>query len=89
MPGSADETAYYLNGKLPQLALIAKDVRFPAGNWLRIAGGLLPPWEAENLVRDFFPALANGAIPFVALLSEFDVEQYEQELKDDQKGLVA
>jgi hypothetical protein len=89
VPGSADETAYYLNGKLPQLALIAKGVRFPPGNWLRIADGLLPPWEAENLVRDFFPALAKSAVPFIALLSEFDVEQYEQELKDDKKGLVA
>ena len=89
MPGCVEETAYYLNGKLPQLALIAKGVRLPPGNWLRIAGGLLPPWEAESLVRDLFPALADGAIPFVALLSEFDVEQYEQERKDDQKGLVA
>ena len=90
VPGCAEETAYYLNGKLPLLALIAKGVRFPPGNWLRIADGLLPPWEAEDLVRDFFPALAKGTVPFIALLCEFDVEQFEQDLKDDgKKGLVA
>jgi hypothetical protein len=89
LPGYAEDTAYYLNGKLPQLALIAKGIRFPPGNWLRIADGLLPPWEAEGLVQEFFPALEKTAVPFIALLTEFDVEQFEQELKDENKGLVA
>jgi hypothetical protein len=89
VPAYAGETAYYLNGKLPLLALIAKSVRFPPGNWLRIADGLLPPWEAENLVRELFPALEKGTVPFIALLCEFDVEQFEQDLKKDEKGLVA
>jgi hypothetical protein len=89
LPGYSEETAYYLNGKLPQLALIGKGVRFPPGNWLRIADGLLPPWEAEALVKDFFPALEKGPVPFIALLTEFDVAQFEQELKDEDEGLVA
>ena len=90
MPGYADETAYFLNGKLPQLALIAKNIRFPSGNWLRVADGLLPPWEAEAFVRELFPALARASIPFIALLTELDVQQFEQDLKDDEKsGLVA
>ena len=89
MPGYAEDTAYYLNGKLPRLALIAKGIRFPPGNWLRVADGLLPPWEAENLVRDFFPALTKGPLPFIALLCEFDLEQFEQDLKNGEKGLVA
>jgi hypothetical protein len=89
LPGIAEETAYYLNGKLPQLALIAKGVRFPPGNWLRIADGVMPPWEAEALVRDFFAALANRPVPFIALLSEYDVVQFEQELKDADEGMVA
>ena len=89
MPGYAEDTAYYLNGKLPRLALIAKGIRFPPGNWLRVADGLLPPWEVENLVRDFFPALEKGPVPFIALLCELDVEQFEVDLKDGEKGLVA
>jgi hypothetical protein len=86
LPGYAEETAYYLNGKLPQLALIAKGVRFPPGNWLRIADGLVSPWEAEALVKDFFPALAKAPVPFIALLTEFDIELFEQNLKDDDEG---
>jgi hypothetical protein len=89
VPGCAEETAYYLNGKLPKLALIAKGVRFPAGTWIRLADGLLPPWEAENLARDLFPALEKGPVPFIALLCEFDVVQFEQDLPDEGTGMVA
>jgi len=90
VPGKAEETAYFLNGKLPQLALIAKDIRFPPGTWLRVADGLLPPWEAEAFVRELFPALAKTPIPFIALLTELDVQQFERDLKDDAKaGMVA
>jgi hypothetical protein len=88
VPGIAEETAYFLNGKLPQLALIARGIRFPAGNWLRVADGLLPPWDAETFVRDLFPALAKGRIPFIALLTELDVRQFEHELTDDQKNAL-
>jgi len=88
VPGCAEETAYYLNGKLPQLALIAKGVRFPPGNWLRVADGLLPPWEAESFVREFFPALEKGPVPYIALLCEMDVVQFEKDLEDEKKGLV-
>ena len=89
MPGCAEETAYYLNGKLPQLALFAKGVRFPAGNWLRVADGLLPPWEVEAFVQEFFPGLEKKPVPFIALLTEFDVQQFERDLKDDETGMVA
>jgi hypothetical protein len=89
LPGCAEETAYYLNGKLPRLALIAKGVRFPPGKWLRLADGVLPPWEAENLARDLFPALQNGPVPFIALLCELDVVQFEQDLRDADDEMVA
>jgi len=89
VPGCAEETAYYLNGKLPRLALISKGVRFPAGTWIRLADGMLAPWDAENLARDLFPALQKGPIPFIALLCELDVVQFEQDLRDDDKGMVA
>jgi len=32
MPDCSDETSYYLNGKLPLIALIAKGVRSPHGS---------------------------------------------------------
>jgi len=89
VPGYAEDTAYYLNGKLPKLALIAKGVRFPPGTWIRLADGLLPPWEAETLARELFPALEKGPVPFIALLCELDVVQFEQDLRDDDKGMVA
>ena len=38
MEGRAGETAYYINGKLPRIALIAKGVRFPKGQWVRLTG---------------------------------------------------
>jgi len=88
LPGFAEDTAYFVNGKLPRLALIAKDVRFPPGNWLRVADGLLPRWQAEVLVREFFPALEKKPIPFIALLNELDVQQFEEDLKDRKEGMV-
>ena len=77
---SAKETAYYLNGKLARLALIAKGVRFPAGRWIRIAGGSVLPWYVEELVADLFPSLAFTGIPIAFLLTDFDVGEFEQAL---------
>jgi hypothetical protein len=62
-----------------RLALIAKGIRFPAGHWLRIADELLAPWRAQELVPSLFPALARKTVPFVALLTEFDVQEFECE----------
>src|SRR2546426_434692 len=44
------ETAYFVNGELPCVALIAKGVRFPPGKWVRLADGNVLPWMAEQLV---------------------------------------
>lgn len=74
----AGETAYYLNGRLPRLALIAKDVRFPAGRWIRIAGESVLPWHVQQLVGDLFPSLSSTLIPVVTLLTDFDVEEFER-----------
>ena len=74
----ARETAYYLNGKLPRLALIAKDVRFPAGRWIRVAGETVRPWLVQQLVSDLFPSLSSTPIPVVTLLTDFDVEEFER-----------
>jgi len=79
----AGETAYYLNGRLPRLALIARGVRFPAGTWIRVADGALARWEVEPLVMDLFVALKDRPLPFSALLTDFDVEEYENALEGD------
>jgi hypothetical protein len=73
----AGETAYYLNGKLPRLVLIAKGVRFPPGTWIRVADSRLAPWEVEPLVMDLFAMLKDRPLPFRALLTDFDVDEFE------------
>ena len=80
MPEAAAETAYYLNSKIPQLALIAKGVRFPAGRWMRIAPSALQPWLAERLVREMFPALLEKGVAFAVLLNDSDVVEFERGL---------
>jgi hypothetical protein len=74
------ETAYYLDTRLPRLALIAKGIRFPAGQWIRVAGGTVAPWHVEDLVSDLFPALRGRPVPFRVLLTDFDVTEYEREV---------
>jgi hypothetical protein len=76
----ADETAYYLNGRLRQIALVAKGVRFPAGRWIRMAGEVVPPWHVQELVSDLFPSLASTPVPLAILLTDFDVEEFERQL---------
>jgi len=84
--GRAGETAYYLNGKLPRLALIARGVRIPVGTWIRVADGQLLRWEVEPLVMDLFVALKDRPLPFAALLTDFDVEEFENGLAEDPSG---
>jgi two-component system cell cycle response regulator DivK len=80
MPLLSPETAYYLNSKLPRLALIGKGVRMPRGQWIRVAEATLRPWLAEELVVDMFPALRARSVPFVTLLTDFDVLEFERDL---------
>jgi len=79
--GYANETAYYLNGKLARLAFIAKGVRFPAGRWIRVAGGTVLPWYVEALADDLFPSLGVAGNPIATLLTDFDVQEFEEALK--------
>jgi len=83
VPGRAGETAYYLNGKLPRLALIGKGVRFPSGTWIRVADGELAPSEVEPLVVELFVALRPGPLRFAFLLTDFDVEEFEKAPGED------
>lgn len=79
MPAIAEQTAYYFTKEPPRIALIGKGVRFPAGHWLRIADELVAPWLVQELVPSLFPALAGKTVPVVALLTEFDVQEFEIE----------
>jgi hypothetical protein len=73
----AGETAYYLNGTLSTLALIAHGVRFPPGQWIRIASSAVRPWHAEELIADLFPGLRDRKLRFQTFLTDFDVQEFE------------
>lgn len=80
MPSVSAETAYFVNSRLPCVALIAKGIRFPPGQWVRLADGKVLPWLAERLVSELFPALKNMRVTFAALLTDFDVKEFERGL---------
>ena len=88
LPAHARESAYYLNGRLPRLALIGRGVRFPAGRWIRIAGEMVPQSLVYELVADLFPSLSTTCIPMAVLLTDFDVEEFERDLQNSFGGLV-
>ncbi|HET7785702.1 MAG TPA: hypothetical protein VFL36_07000 [Myxococcales bacterium] len=77
----AVETAYFFNSRLPLLALVGKGVRFPPGQWIRIAPGTAQPWRVEELVPDLFPGLRGRPLPMQVLLTDFDVDEFERELE--------
>src|SRR5438445_5498614 len=81
MPAYSRETGYYLNGKLPRIALIAKGVRCPAGRWLRFIGATSDPDLVQELAADLFPALRATPVSIVTLLTDADVDQFERELQ--------
>ena len=87
-PECATETAYYLNGRLPRIALIGNGVRFPKGRWIRVASESVLPWYVQQLVADLFPSLSAAPIPVVTLLTDFDVDEFEQGL-DEKTGALA
>jgi hypothetical protein len=78
MPQSSfsNETAYFVNSRLPCVALIAKGVRFPPGQWVRLADGEVQPWIAQRLARDLFPSLEPRGLIFAELLTDFDVREF-------------
>jgi hypothetical protein len=77
------ETAYYLSSTLSTLALIGRGVRFPPGQWMRIAGGAVEAWHAEELVADLFPRLRHKQVRFQVLLTDFDVDEFERNERRD------
>jgi hypothetical protein len=75
----ADRTGYYFNRELPRLALVRRGVRVPPGRWVYVADGEQPPWRVQEMAAGIVSA-EGGSVPFVALLTDSDVEEFEKEL---------
>jgi len=78
MPEVADETAYYLNRKVPVMALVTNGVRFPAGTWMRVARASTPTGQVEQMLANVFPDMKGKMLTFVTLTSESEVEEFER-----------
>jgi hypothetical protein len=79
----ASRTAYFFNRPLGYLALIGKDVRFPAsdGVWFPVADVERPPADVARMLAAVYPSANSGRMPFIALLTEKDVVDFEEELR--------
>ena len=88
MERRAARTCYYLNRKLGCLALIARGVRLPAsvGVWVPIANPELGPSETTELIAAAHPNVDAERLSFTTLLSDFDVDEFEEDLR--QRGLL-
>jgi hypothetical protein len=80
MTEAVQRTGYYFNRELPYLALIRKGIPLPSGRWLRIAEGERPPWQVQELIAGAV-SVPPHQVPFVALLTDFDFLEFEQELR--------
>jgi len=82
MDKRASKTAYFLNRVLGYLALIGRNVRLPesGGVWILVADAVHAPWEVADLLAASYPGVDAQRLPFVALLTDFDVEEFEREM---------
>ena len=83
MEKRASKTAYFLNRALGYLALIGKNVRLPesGGVWILVADAVRAPWEVAELLGASYPSIDAHELPVVALLTDFDVEEFEREMQ--------
>jgi hypothetical protein len=83
MDKRASKTAYFLNRVLGYLALIGRNVRLPesGGVWILVADAVRAPWEVADLLAASYPGIEAQRLPFVALLTDFDVEEFEREMQ--------
>jgi hypothetical protein len=84
----ASKPAYYLNRAVGYLALMAQDIPFPAsvGIWVPVADAQREPWKVMELLAAAFPTEVNQRFPFIALLTEDDVIEFEDDLR--RRGLL-
>src|SRR2546430_3569129 len=83
MPERAPRTGYFLNRALRRLALVARSVRLPAamGTWIPVADGENPPSRVAEMLAATFPDLDARNLPFIALLTEAHVDDFERDLQ--------
>ena len=79
----ASKTCYYLNRRARYLAIIARGVRFPAsvGVWIPIANPDRDLSETMELLDATYPQLDAPRLSFVKLLRDFEVDEFEKELR--------
>jgi hypothetical protein len=89
MQRRASRTAYYLNRGAGYLALVANGVRFPAsvGVWFPVAEAEQTSWDVVELLAVVYPGEVNERLPFVALLTDHDVDEFQRELR--RRGLLS
>jgi len=78
----AFKTAYYLNRALPRLVLVGRGVRLPktAGIWIIVSDGDKRLCEVSRILSLVHPGVEVERVPYTALLTDFDVEQFEAHL---------
>jgi hypothetical protein len=83
MERRASKTAYFLNRSLGYLALIGRNVRLPesGGVWILVADAVRAPWEVAELLAASYPGIDAQQLPFAALLTDFDVQEFEEEME--------
>ena len=83
MERRASKTAYFLNRAVGHLALIGRNVRLPdvPGVWIMVADAERAPWEVAELLVATYPGVDATHLPFVALLTDFDVDEFEHEAR--------
>jgi hypothetical protein len=91
MEKRASKTAYFLNRALGYLALIGRNVRLPesGGVWILVADAVRAPWEVAELLAATYPGIEAHDLPFTALLTDFDVEEFEAEMKSSGRAAQA
>jgi len=79
----AAKTCYFLNLRARYLALIGRGVRVPetVGFWIPIADPARAPWELTDLLDVIYPLLDATSLSFVALLTDFEVDEFERKLQ--------
>jgi len=79
----ATKTCYFLNRRARYLALIGRNARLPAsiGVWIPIANPNRTPWETTALLGATYPYLDAGGLSFVALPDDFEVDEFEDDLR--------
>ena len=83
MERRASKTAYFFNRPIGYLALIAKDVRFPTseGVWFPVADVERRPTDVARMLAAVYPIVNGDQLPFIALLTDDDVADFEDELQ--------